>query len=315
MAAGSMTFLDVAEVVLQNSKAPLTPDEIWNEAMQSGAVQQLKIRGKTPIATLGARLYVDTRDNPNSKFVKVGARPSRFFLKSLAGNLPPQLLQTTLPAAKPSAKAAYSERDLHPFLVYFAHARFGAYCKTIYHERSKKGSSFNQWLHPDLAGLTLTTQDWKREVVEFSKQAGYALAKLYSFEIKMSLDFSNLREAFFQSVSNSSWANEGYIVIAELNENAEFQSELRRLSDSFGIGVINLDLKDPDGSEIVYSAREKSELDWETINKIAEQNPDFQDFMQAARNAVMVNKPNPADFDEIEDDAVKLIAMLKRKSQ
>ena len=148
-------------------------------------------------------------------------------------------------------------------------------------------------------------------MVDFSKQAGYALAKLYSFELKINLDFSNLREAFFQSVSNSSWANEGYLAVADISENAEFQSELRRLSDSFGIGVIRLDVKDPDNSEVVYNARERSELDWETINKIAEQNPDFQEFMQAARNAVMVNKPNPADFDEIENDPAKLAASLK----
>lgn len=311
MSSGNITFLDLAESILQNSKDPLTPEEIWNRAEESKLTEQLKKYGKTPIATLGSRLYVDTRDNANTRFEKIGVRPARFFLKSLAGNLTPQQRENAIQPPLKSHETKYRERDLHPFLVYFAHAQFGAYCKTIYHEKSKKGVSFNQWLHPDLVGIALTTQGWKREVVDFSKQAGYALAKLYSFELKINLDFSNLREAFFQSVSNSSWANEGYLAVADISENAEFQSELRRLSDSFGIGVIRLDVKDPDNSEVVYNARERSELDWETINKIAEQNPDFQEFMQAARNAVMVNKPNPADFDEIENDPAKLAASLK----
>ena len=101
-----------------------------------------------------------------------------------------------------------------------------------------------------------------------------------------------------------------FTAVADISENAEFQSELRRLSDSFGIGVIRLDVKDPDNSEVVYNARERSELDWETINKIAEQNL-FSRVHEAARNAVMVNKPNPADFDEIENDPAKLAASLK----
>ena len=315
MSSANITFLDLAESVLQNSKDPLTPEEIWNRAEQDGITKQLKKYGKTPVATLGSRLYVDTRDNTNTRFEKIGVRPARFFLKALIDNLTPQQRENAIqsPVTK-SQEARYRERDLHPFLVYFAHAQFGAYCKTIYHEKSKKGVSFNQWLHPDLVVIALTTQDWKREVVEFSKQAGYALAKLYSFELKINLDFSNLREAFFQGVSNSSWANEGYLAVAELSENAEFQSELRRLSESFGIGVIRLDVKDPDNSEIIYSARERTELDWETINKIAEQNPDFQEFLQAARNAVMVNKPNPADFDPVESDPDRLVITLKGKS-
>lgn len=122
-----------------------------------------------------------------------------------------------------------------------------------------------------------------------------------------------MREAFFQSVSNSSWANEGYLVAAEIDEDKEFQAELGRLSDSFGIGVIQVDLKNPDDSSIIYNARERAVLDWETINKIAQQSPDFQVFFKAVKNAVMINKANPSDFDKIENDATKLAATMKGK--
>ncbi len=35
----------------------------------------LSTSGKTPWQTLGARLFCEVRDNPNSKFTKVGKRP------------------------------------------------------------------------------------------------------------------------------------------------------------------------------------------------------------------------------------------------
>lgn len=45
----------------------------------------------------------------------------------------------------------------------------------------------------------------------------------------------------------------------------EFLVELIRLSHSFGIGVILLDLEDPDNSEIVIQADEEDALDWEQL--------------------------------------------------
>ena len=38
--------------------------------------------------------------------------------------------------------------------------------------------------------------------------------KLWSFEAKLLINRSNVRECFFQAVSNSSWANFGYLVAA-----------------------------------------------------------------------------------------------------
>lgn len=264
------------------------------------------------MASLGALLYVDVRDNGETRFAKIGARPARFCLADQTKTLP-QVAAGSQPPISKKPRAGYAERDLHPFLVYVAYAQLGGYCKTIFHEKAKK-SGFNQWLYPDLVGIVLTARDWHKEVVEFGRQLAQATAKVISFEMKISLDFSNLREAFFQTVSNSSWAHEGYLVASEIDEDPEFRSELRRLSDSFGIGVIRLDTRDPDSSEIVFQARHRPELDWETVNKIAEQSPDFQLFLQAARHAVMVNKSNPSDFDAIAEDAAMLVAALAKKA-
>ena len=103
---------------------------------------------------------------------------------------------------------------------------------------------------------------------------------MYSFEIKKDLGFHNLRESFFQAVSNSSWANEGYLVSANIDQDEELLSELKRLSTAFGIGVIKLDIDDPDASEITFLAKHKGDLDWDTINKLANDNPDFSKFLK-----------------------------------
>lgn len=67
--------------------------------------------------------------------------------------------------------------------------------------------------------------------------------KVFSFEMKQKLDLGNLRSEYFQAVSNSSWANEGYLVAPIITtENEDFMSELTLLNNSFGIGVIKLNI-------------------------------------------------------------------------
>ena len=206
------------------------------------------------------------------------------------------------PSVAPKS-ASYTERDLHPLLVRFAHDRFGASCKTIYHEKSvKKGQKHNQWLHPDIVGFSLTTKGWKSPVVKLAESLGGFAAKLFSFELKVSIDFTTLREYFFQAVSNSSWAHEAYLVVAEVEEDTEFMEELKRLSQSFGIGVIRLDTAQFENSEIVLVATERFEVDWETVNRIVEINPDFTDFIKNVKDSITINRITAEEFDTVLTD-------------
>ena len=50
--------------------------------------------------------------------------------------------------------------------------------------------------------------------------------KIYSFEMKKYLSIANLREYYFQAVSNSSWANEGYLVALNIDKNDKELMEL-----------------------------------------------------------------------------------------
>ena len=83
-----MNVYELAKQVIQQMNQPLSSNEIWEKAVELGLDKQLNSKGKTPWATIGARLYTDVRDNPNSIFEPVGKNPKRFGLKNITANQP-----------------------------------------------------------------------------------------------------------------------------------------------------------------------------------------------------------------------------------
>lgn len=69
MSINKYNFLDFAEEVLKSAQKPLTFQEVWSIGQENGLSSKLSIAGKTPWQTLGARLFVDVRDNPETKFM------------------------------------------------------------------------------------------------------------------------------------------------------------------------------------------------------------------------------------------------------
>jgi hypothetical protein len=295
-----MTFLELAELVLKEERKPLTTIEIWNIATKKGYDKKLNTQGKTPWSTLGAQIYVSAKDDVRSIFSKTDSRPKKFYLKSMAGtinlednSIPEDIIQTK------KMKFDYLEKDLHKYLAYFAYYHLNCYTKTIKHNISGK-KEFGEWVHPDMVGCYFRMDDWKKEVYDFSSSIGARGIVMYSFEVKRELSFSNLRESFFQCVSNSSWANESYLVSARISQNEDFFNELSRLSTSFGIGVIELNMEDPDSSDILIPAKYKKDLDFETINKLA-MNSDFKDFLETVKIDMTSKKIHKKEYDLIED--------------
>ncbi len=303
-----LTFVELAIRIIEEEKKPLSATDIWEIAKTKGYDKLLHSQGKTPWATLGAQLYCNVRDHKDSPFIKVGTRPKLFHLKKLASNDELKLIEQTqdenilLPK-----QTEYLEKDLHSFLAYYANYYLKAYTKTIHHSKSDK-KEFGEWVHPDMVGCYFPIEDWKPEVVEFGATIGGMAIKIFSFEIKKELTFGNLRESFFQTVSNSSWANEGYLVAAEISVDEDFQTELRRLSTSFGIGVIKINIEEPDSSEILFPARINENLDWDTINKLT-MNPDFKDFLKRIKNDISSKEIRKEKYDKVcnQDDLVKII--------
>ncbi|MBK9746636.1 MAG: hypothetical protein IPO91_07605 [Chloroflexi bacterium] len=304
-----LTFLELAKKVLEEEKRPLSGEEIWQTAQAKGYDVQVATKGKTPIATLGALLYVHMRDNPNSPFLKAGTRPRRFSLKSLFTDQQAEQLVAKQDSAP--VKSSYKESALHPFLAHFAHLKLKVYTKTINHSKSTK-KEFGEWVHPDMVGCYFPLEDWSREVIDFGTAIGVVSLRLYSFELKRSLNFGNLREAFFQAVSNSSWAHEGYLVAANISEDLDFRGEFQRLSTSFGIGVIELRVDDPNSSDILYPARSKDYLDWETLNKLSSMgNADFQDFLRRIQGDLVGKEVRKEMYDRVLSNEDLLASIVK----
>ena len=308
-----LTFLKLAEKVLSEENRPLTHVEIWDFAVSKGYNKQISTQGKTPWQTIGARLYVDIKENPNSIFVRMKTKPVRFFLKRLIaeGQLVESGTATYEKSSKPS-KLGFLEKDLYPFVTYYCYYYMNVYTKRIMHEKSDKKSKYLEWLHPDLVGVYFPVNDWEIGVIDLSKETGASVLRLYSFEVKRELGFGNLRESFFQAVSNSTWANEGYLAAALIDEDKEFKQELKRLSNAFGIGVIRLDINDPDSSEVIFQARYKSDIDWETVNKLAEENPDFKEFILRVRKDFSGNEIWKEQYDKLFEPE-RLIESIKLK--
>ncbi len=308
----AITFLQLAEQVLEEEKQPLTASEIWQVAVNKGHDKLVDSKGKTPWATLGARIYVDVRDNPTTtNFVPRGTRPQRFILKSQVGGVIPQ---TTNTPKIQTPKVEFLEKDLHSLMVYYGFYYLKAYLKTINHSKSDK-KGFGEWVHPDIVGCYFPYKDWAGEVVEVSTLMGNTSVKLFSFELKRELSISNIRESFFQAVSNSSWANEGYLVATNIDTNDDFRNELKRLSTAFGIGVIQLDIDDPDSSNIILPANSKDFIDWDTVNKLSVINPDFRDFLKRIRNDMKNQEIRKEMYDAVLDKEKLAMSFAKKKAE
>lgn len=295
-----MTYLELAEKVLRETAKPMTVSQIWDYAYLKGYTQALGSQGKTPSATLGAQLYVNARDNANSVFGVLGSRPKKFLLKNLTykkEDLLEEDEETSKTEVVKEKAIGYDEKDLHGLLSYFIYYHMKAYSKTLNHQKSSK-KEFGEWVHPDVVACYFPIEDWKTEVYDLSSIMGDAQIALLSFEIKKKLSFANLRESFFQAVSNSSWAHEGYLVAAEISEDQEFRHELFRLSSSFGIGVILLDVEDSDASAIILPAEEEDYLDWNTINKLTI-NPDFKNFINRVKKDVQGKEIRKELYDSV----------------
>jgi hypothetical protein len=321
-----MTFLELTIKVLKEIKRPLSADEIWEEAIKLGYDKELGSKGDTPEATIGSLIYLSMRDKTDNPFGKTGYRPTRFYLLSMKSEIeledhkinPKTLSKKTesqikitkqFNKQKEGEKEKILERELHPLLAYFAFKYFYSYTKTVNHRKSVK-TQYAEWIHPDVVGCYYPLADWKEEVFDLSTQIGNSSIKIYSFEIKRELNLTNLREAFFQTVSNSSWANESYLVAAKVSNNEEFRNELKRLSISFGIGILRLNVEDPDSSEVILPAKYKENLDWEAINKLAI-NEDFTEFLKRVKKDISTKEIRLEFYDKVLEKEA-LINKLKR---
>lgn len=197
------------------------------------------------------------------------------------------------------ASPALKELDLYPILSAYlwSDPDLKIYSKRINEKTSSnsQGPSGNKWLHPDLVGMeVLISDDWHDDIQDCVQSHAGKKVKLWSFEVKRKINRSNVRDAFFQAVGNSSWANFGYLVASELA--TDTLKELRMLASLHGIGFIQLNAKDASESQIRIPAEERSEIDWDTANRLIV-NTDFRKYINLIRRFCHDGKLSPADWD------------------
>ena len=182
------------------------------------------------------------------------------------------------PMAAKSATPAkrYEERDLHKiFCTYLRDSDI--FAKTIFHEKSTNKDREQKWVHPDIIGVqysNLLTDEATSLLRAVDTQKS---VRLYSFEMKREIHSDyDLKACFFQALSNSNWANKGYLVAYEINE--QLKDEMERLNAAFGIGIILLQAHSDD-TKILFEAREK-EIDYTTLDKLCKINPDVRTFIE-----------------------------------
>ena len=201
-------------------------------------------------------------------------------IETLLKNSQTRLKVISAPVAAPvknKGKIEYIERDLHRLLCNYLRKQ-QIYARTIFHEHSTHKEKNNEWIHPDIVGAAFAAVENPATIALMKSLDTSQLVTFYSYEMKRVISSdTDLKQAFFQALSNSSWANYGYLVAFEID--ASVMSEMKRLSESFGIGVILLQ-PDSDATEIIFQARERTELDYATIEKLNSINKDFEEFIE-----------------------------------
>jgi len=295
-----LPLLQAAAYAARHSTIPMTPVELWQAILDQGLHGYVRCGAKNPVQSLSAKISLHLKEDTAPFFTQVSAYPPRFSLlrENLSlDDLAQEIERLTHLATHPTTPARgrrlpFKERETHPFLVHFAHHGLeGAYTKTIYHEVSRRGG-YGQWIHPDIVGFRYPFTTGNTDLISVLGGPDQVLT-LLSFELKRELSLGSLRESFFQAVSNSSWAHEAYLVASFIDQGEDFRAELRRLSTSFGIGVIELSVEDPSLSAIILPAKVRPAVDFEAANKLATENPDFASFLKNVRIDVTSGYPHP----------------------
>ncbi|AKE81243.1 COG2958 family protein [Helicobacter pylori] len=300
--------IEIIQSVLEAIKEPIKVTEIYDKAkelFEKGEIESMfDYGGETPHQSVSAAIYTALNKGEELPFLKVQEKPVLIALKGAAKEPVLNIEKPGVSSVKIVHNKIMHERDLHPFLTYMAYynENLKCYTKTIFHEESSKSpKGMDRWLYPDMVGVRFLHAELSNEnLIAFSKKFDTLPIKLVSFELKKEISVHNCRECYFQAISNSSWANEGYLVGRHIDtHNPQLMDLLKRLHASFGIGVIDL-RTDEDKSAILLNAKHKEKIDYTVALELSAKNEKFSGFLKS----VVDYDPNHPhrykdEFDEI----------------
>jgi len=197
------------------------------------------------------------RANPET----LDADPEALHIESQEGEQPPQgggaegtnpvLPENNRPENRRFARATQPEEKFRALFMRYSkfRNRFPVYVEHV--QASRRPGGVNKWKFPDLIVL-----DWEvgeigdfgyrlnKNLLHVRKGLGEPPFRLTSIELKVSLDLSDFREYFFQCVSNSRWAHQAYLIVANPLQDEVLVNELRRLGTSFDVSISSFGLVD-----------------------------------------------------------------------
>lgn len=275
----ALTLSDAIIQCLDEIKVPANYMDVYKKIMDNKYYDFKE--AKTPASTVSALLgnFIRNRDSRVKRIPQKGGNFT-YYLSKYEGEISLEALEVVDNAVKSVSVQepvyGFDERSLHKLLSSYLYSS-GIQTKTIFHEQSNSKDSHQKWVHPDMIGIRFLTLHTKtsQSLMKAINQRGTFELMAYELKKEIKTDYE-LKKCFFQAVSNSSWANYGYLVAFEIND--ILMDEIKRLNQAFGIGIIRLN-SNPFESEIIFPARFK-ELDFITIDKLCKINPDFEKFAE-----------------------------------
>ena len=264
---------------------------------------------KTPASTISALLGDFIRNGDTRvKRIKQDGGTYSYYLTKNEQNIGIEILSSetetkTTKVVTTDKINSFEERDLHKLLSSYL-KNSATYSKTIFHELSNGKDSNQIWTHPDMVGIKFLNLQTKASQNFLKSINRVDTFKLSSYELKKEINSdSELKKAFFQAVSNSTWANYGYLVAFEFS--VILNEEMARLNQSFGIGIIELNVN-PYQSKILYPATFR-DLDFKTIDKLCKMNSEFNKFIEQTEKLLTLTderyfKSIENELDEFCDD-------------
>jgi hypothetical protein len=309
MSATNATLKEMVLSILQENKQPLKPSEIAAIIINKYPAYCNQKVQKTKQSDFNLPKQIANQISAGSKKwmaqqpeLKSSDETPRTYWREGINDTPQPSQAIGKLAQQPPKKNAQAEKALYIKLAaYLA----GMHSRKLYPKRINEGKSSNtngkygnKHLHPDLVAMEdlMPTDLWSEKLKHWAAVAGAPQSKLWSFEVKVKLNsLSEAREAYLQALANSAWANYGYLVAVQISKNAF--NELKVLHDLHGVGVILLNADNPvDDTIIKLSARERSQLDWGTCNRIASQNSDFNKFIEQVADFHFTQKTRDSDW-------------------
>lgn len=307
-----MTIKEAILKVLEDNQGSFTYLEVLKMIDDKNYVDWSN--SKTPSDTIGAQLGHFIRQNDTRVKRVKGKKGFEYYSSKYERELNlSEIIEKEESSSKKSESKKYQERDLHKLLSSYLKSQ-NTYSKTIFHEKSANSKDDHQkWIHPDMIGIDFLNLKNKKSNALLKVINKADAFNLISYEIKREIKSDyELKKCFFQAVSNSSWANYGFLVAFEISQN--LMDEMERLNQSFGIGIIELK-GNPYESKVLFQAKFK-ELDFKTMDKLCEINQEFENFI--GQTETMLTAPDKyvkgtrKEFESFCDDFFKTDSEIEK---